>query len=346
MRVIQSIFAAAIAALALSASAQPADAALASNEDYGTGHYVDCSPDHSAGVHGQYGAWGSYVGGCTTVQVKCTSWPACLVSNRSTINTEYFWGNRVTLNTRLRYYNSAGALIGWRDKSCDGTNYCRAEDAGSTVGLRFGESATVQCNGVRQTVAGNRARAHCSLNVTRACAGANTPVSQLSQDAAEAAVLCLTNLERARAGIAALAPHGHTLGVAARGHAAAAVAKPWWYSDREKTPYQEKMDSHANPFTGTTAQQRIIASGYCRSPKRWFNAENTYTGGPTPQDAVTWWMTHKGYDGTLATNGHRTNILNRDLTDLGVGVVRGSADPVSPGNAGTFVQDFGGCVNL
>jgi hypothetical protein len=68
VRVIQSILAAAVAAVALSASAQPADAALASNVDYGTGHYVDCSPDHQAGVHGQYGAWGSYVGGCTTAR--------------------------------------------------------------------------------------------------------------------------------------------------------------------------------------------------------------------------------------------------------------------------------------
>jgi uncharacterized protein YkwD len=327
MRVIQSIFAAAIAALVLSASAQPADAALASNEDYGTGHYVDCSPDHSAGVHGQYGAWGSYVGGCTTVQVKCTTWPACLVSNRSTINTEYFWGNRVTLNTRIRFYNSAGALTGWRDKSCDGTNFCRAEDAGSTIGLRYNESATVQCNGVRQTVAGNRARAHCSLNITRSCAGATTPVTQLSQEAAEAAVLCLTNLERAKAGVAALAPHGHTLGVAARGHAAAAVANPWW----------DGRDPHRNPYTGSTAASRISAAGYCRAPKQYWVAENAYVGGPTPQDAVTWWMN---------SPGHRANILNPNHHDSGVGVVRGSADPRNRGLAGTFVQTFGGCINL
>ncbi len=335
MRVIQSILAAAVAAVALSASAQPADAALASNVDYGTGHYVDCSPDHQAGVHGQYGAWGSYVGGCTTVQVKCTSYPVCLVSNRSTINTEYFWGNRVTLNTRIRFFNTSGAVRGWRDKSCEGTNFCRAEDAGN-FGLNYGESATVQCNGVRQTVAGNRARAHCSLNVTRGCTGANTPITQLSQDAAEAAVLCLTNFERAKAGVAALAPNQHILGAAARGHAAAAVANPWW----------DGRNPHYNPFTKSTAESRISAAGYCRTPKWNWLAENAYTGGPTPQDAVTWWMTHKGDDGTLASNEHRKTILNRNLTDLGVGVVRGSADPNNRANAGTFVQDFGGCINL
>ncbi len=324
MRVIQSMFAAAVAALALSASAQPADAALASNEDYGTGHYVDCSPDHQAGVHGQYGAWGSYVGGCTTVRVKCTSYPVCLVSNRSTINTEQFWGNRVTLNTRIRFFNTSGAVRGWRDRSCEGTNFCRAEDAGN-FGLNYGESATVECNGVRQTVAGNRARAHCSLNVTRACSGANTLVTQLSQHAAEAAVLCLVNFERAKAGIAALAPSG-SLASAARGHAAASVANPWW----------DNGNPHDNPVTKSTIESRIIAAGYCRAPKWWQNRENATIGG-TPQEAVNWWM---------GSSGHRGNILNRDLTDSGVGVVPGSAHKSQPGKAGTFVQTFGACVNL
>jgi uncharacterized protein YkwD len=225
-------------------------------------------------------------------------------------------------------YNASGTLRGWRDKSCAGTNSWPAEDAGPTIGLNYGESATVQCNGVAQTVAGNRARAHCSLNLTRSYAGATTPVSQPSQDAAEAAVLCLTNLERARNGIAALAPHGHTLGVAARGHAAAAVANPWWDGVR---------DPHRNPYTGSTIESRIFAAGYCRAPKKWWVAENAVPAGPAPRDAVNWWM---------GSAGHRANILNRDHTDSGVGVVRGSADPRNPGLAGTFVQTFGGCINL
>jgi uncharacterized protein YkwD len=325
MRVTKSVLAVAVATVAMSAGAQSAHATLASNVDYGTGQYVDCSPNHSAGVNGQHGAWGSYVGGCMTPAVKCTSYPVCLVSMRSTINTEQFSNNRVTLNTRLRYYNSSGAVYGHRDKSCEGINYCRAEDAGPTIGLKFGESASVECNGVRETVAGNRARAHCSLTLTRTCKGANTSVTQQSQEAAEAAVLCLTNLERAKAGVAAFAPQS-SLGVAARGHAEAAVANPWW----------DGRDPHTNPSTQSTIESRIAAAGYCTSPKQFWIAENARPDG-TPQQAVTWWM---------GSPGHRANILDPKLTDSGVGVARGSADPRDPAIAGTFVQDFGGCLNL
>jgi uncharacterized protein YkwD len=48
----------------------------------------------------------------------------------------------------------------------------------------------------------------------------------------------------------------------------------------------------------------------------------------------------------MGSPGHRANILDPKLTDSGVGVARGSADPRDPAIAGTFVQDFGGCLNL
>ena len=56
-------------------------------------------------------------------------------------------------------------------------------------------------------------------------------------------------------------------------------------------------------------------------------------------------MTHPGPDGTVNTNEHRKNILDPNLTELGVAVVRGSANPDYPGAGGTFVEDFGDCIN-
>jgi len=58
---------------------------------------------------------------------------------------------------------------------------------------------------------------------------------------------------------------------------------------------------------------------------------------------VTWWRTHPGPDGTINTNAHRRAILDANLTDIGVGFAAGSASSVGPG--GTFVVDFGMCMN-
>jgi uncharacterized protein YkwD len=150
-------------------------------------------------------------------------------------------------------------------------------------------------------------------------------VTQQSPEAAEAAVLCLTNVERAKVGVAAFAPQ-NTLAVAAGGHAEAAAANPWW----------DGRDPHTNPYTQSTIGSRIADAGYCASPKQYWVAENARPDG-TPQQAVTWW---------LGSPGHRANMLDPNHTDSGVGVARGSADPRYPEIAGTFVQDFGGCINL
>jgi uncharacterized protein YkwD len=66
--------------------------------------------------------------------------------------------------------------------------------------------------------------------------------------------------------------------------------------------------------------------------------ENAYYGSPnpTPYQAVSWWMN---------SPGHRANILNPDLSELGVGVVQGNPSPYSYPSTGTFVQNFGYCIN-
>lgn len=333
MRAIRATILVALTGLAVMASAQPASAALAENEDYGTVAFKTCMPDYQTGVQGQYGAWGTFISGCT-VQIQCTGSAPCRVSNRSMLVTESWGGGRVTMNARIRYINSAGAVTGWRDKSCEGTNWCRVDDE---TYIQPGQSASVECNGVRANGA-NRGRSRCGIILTRsACTGADTPVTQQTATAAARAIVCLANMERSRYGIAALVPHW-LLDDAATGHAKAAVANPWW---------SPTADSHTNPFTGSTSAGRIAAARYCLGPKTLTTAENTYTAGPnpTPRQAVNWWMTHLGPDGTINTNGHRKNILNPALSDLGVGVVNGSADVNRYAQSGTFVQDFGHCIN-
>jgi uncharacterized protein YkwD len=159
------------------------------------------------------------------------------------------------------------------------------------------------------------------------CANASTPVASLSQADAEDAVLCLTNVERTTAGLPDLTLNAQ-LASAARDHAQAAVNQKWWVA---------RADPHTNPATSSTPMSRILAAGYCPAPVSWKVAENAFwqTPNATPEDAVNWWM---------GSPGHRANILDPGLSELGVGVVVGGAAPDGADTAGTFVQNFGNCV--
>jgi len=144
----------------------------------------------------------------------------------------------------------------------------------------------------------------------------------------EAAVLCLTNNERAANGLAPLASNP-LLRRAASTHALEAKTQRWWFGG---------ADPHVNPKTGSTPETRIQAAGYCPTPTSWSFSENTYWGyghGGTPAAAVRWWMN---------SPGHRANILDPEKKEIGVGVATGGATPSAPPErAGTFVQVFGFC---
>jgi uncharacterized protein YkwD len=168
------------------------------------------------------------------------------------------------------------------------------------------------------------------------CDNADIPVDQLTQDAAEGAVLCLTNEERIASGLSELTLNAE-LTSSARGHAEAAVTLKWWAPG---------ADSHTNPETGSTPADRTVAAGFCQAtPGAWSVYENTFWGyswgdgavAPTPRAAVAWWM---------SSPGHQENILRPDMTELGVGIVLDTAEPVveAPVAAGTFVQNFGTCA--
>jgi uncharacterized protein YkwD len=158
---------------------------------------------------------------------------------------------------------------------------------------------------------------------------ADVSATTISVDNAEKAVFCLTNDQRTSQGLPAYTWNSK-IATAARKHANAAVNQQWWVNG---------ADPHVNPVGGTTPASRVRAEGYCPSGS-WRIHENVYWGygnpsGPTtPRDAVTWWM---------GSTGHRANILDSGLKEIGVGVAKGAPEPGFRPNAAVFVQDFGVC---
>jgi hypothetical protein len=150
---------------AFAAAAQPAAAddpnATQTTNDYGSGVIASCKTPNKSGVAGQYGAWGHYIDGCT-VRLTCPAHlQVCQANAESRIGTEYYRGQRVTLNSRMRAFSASGNEIWFRDVSCDDTDWCRTEDM---VHIRGGQSASVQCNGVRES-GHNRANVTCALDL-------------------------------------------------------------------------------------------------------------------------------------------------------------------------------------
>jgi hypothetical protein len=155
----------AVAALAVAAQPAAADdpAAATTTSDYGSGVTSTCQTPSRVGVFGQYGAWGYFVDGCT-VRLTCPAYlQVCAANAESRIVSEPFRGQRVTLNSRLRAFSSSGLVIWYRDTSCDNAGSCGTADL---VHIRGGQSASVQCNGVRGG-GHNRATVACTLNLKR-----------------------------------------------------------------------------------------------------------------------------------------------------------------------------------
>jgi hypothetical protein len=150
---------------ALAAAAQPAAADVPATYTYSTQGSVrtyTCVTPYTGGVFGQFGAWGDYIDGCT-VRLYCPSTSyTCTASEETSIATKAYRGERVTQNARLRVFNSSGTLVWWRDRSCADIDFCVNRDA---VRIWGGESASVQCNGVRQHTANNTANNWCAVSM-------------------------------------------------------------------------------------------------------------------------------------------------------------------------------------
>jgi alpha-tubulin suppressor-like RCC1 family protein/uncharacterized protein YkwD len=172
------------------------------------------------------------------------------------------------------------------------------------------------------------------------CANADTPSTKLTQVAAEAAVLCLVNEERAAIGVPPLTLN-LKLRAAARQHANDAGTIRWWAGGGPKI--------HTNPVTGSTPQDRIRDAGYCPREEMHPPNENGYSTWyqghdiqfqlrTTPQAAVTWWM---------GSPDHRTTLLDPIYVETGVAVVLGVAEigsgPDTADGGVIVVQTFGAC---
>jgi hypothetical protein len=165
MRAMRKILASLLALGALAVAAQPASAddpaAVTTTSWSASGVTSTCQTPDQVGVYGQYGAWGYYVDGCT-VRLACPSYlRVCSANANSRIVSGPDRGQRVTLNSRLRAFSASGTLFWYRDMSCAGTASCGTVDL---VYIRGGESASVQCNGVREG-GHNRANVACTLGL-------------------------------------------------------------------------------------------------------------------------------------------------------------------------------------
>lgn len=139
---------------------------------------------------------------------------------------------------------------------------------------------------------------------TSSAAPSSTPAADAG--AYEQQVLALTNAQRTAAGCPALTWNA-TLASVARAHS----------QDMAANNYVDH-----NTLSGVTREQRITAAGYTYTQM----AENIAAGQATPADVMASWM---------ASAGHKANILNCGLTELGVGYAAG-------GSYGSYwTQDFG-----
>lgn len=118
-------------------------------------------------------------------------------------------------------------------------------------------------------------------------------------------VIALTNQARADNGLPSLTANP-LLTTAAQKHAEAMAAAEFF--------------DHTNPKTGDQPGDRVTAEGY-----RWsVVAENIAAGDATPAEVVAGW---------LNSPGHRANILNKDVREIGVGYVF-KANDTFPGPTG------------
>lgn len=128
--------------------------------------------------------------------------------------------------------------------------------------------------------------------------GPPTPMSPPDAGLAEALteVIALTNEARAVSGLRPLAPQPQ-LAQAAAGHSADMAARDFF--------------AHENP-DGQQVSDRVLAVGYAYRKV----AENVAAGQRTPAEVVAGW---------LDSPGHRRNILDPELTEIGVGRALGGS---------------------
>jgi uncharacterized protein YkwD len=151
------------------------------------------------------------------------------------------------------------------------------------------------------------------------CANADLTFVETRADAGrrqkvEDAIVCLTNRERAAAGLPALVK-SQALHNAAVHHS--------------RDMAQRDYFSHQSP-DGRTERGRMASAGYGRSTR---SGENiAYGTRLTARQVVEMWMN---------SAPHRANILRRDFHEIGVGGAFGRPDGPDSSDGGTFTEVFG-----
>ena len=161
--------AAALGATAGTASADVSNPTYSNGGTMGASQTYACRTGYTWGVNGEYGAWGEFIDGCTVrlncpvSEYKTNDVVGCAVSGYSYIDNYFHRGERVTMNSRTRRFERGGHLYAWRDGSCDALDHCQVNDSGAMIAA--GQSASVQCNGVR-SVTSNYAQDYCQVGLS------------------------------------------------------------------------------------------------------------------------------------------------------------------------------------
>jgi surface antigen len=160
--------AAALGVTAGPASADDPNVTYLNGGTMGASRSYSCQTQYKFGGFGQYGAWGNFIDGCT-VKLTCPvntglyDVQRCDVSGYSFIENYYYRSERVTMNARTRRFEAGGHLYAYKDGSVDSSDRGEVDD--SSV-IAPGQSASVQCNGVRSATAGNSAKDYCSVKLS------------------------------------------------------------------------------------------------------------------------------------------------------------------------------------
>jgi uncharacterized protein YkwD len=166
---------------------------------------------------------------------------------------------------------------------------------------------------------------HRATTSSASCADTRLRPTLANSSRAEAATLCLVNVQRARRGQRPL-----------RANADLARSS----ADHSQDMVSENYFDHVSP-AGETPLERIKASTYLPRRSVYLVGENIALGTmqlSTPEAIVASWM---------KSSHHRANILNPDFRDSGVGIVAQAPSKYSGGQPGaTYTEQFGVIAKL
>jgi uncharacterized protein YkwD len=151
------------------------------------------------------------------------------------------------------------------------------------------------------------------------CASSHASPAKLSKHRASKSILCLINKERASHGLHAVKLQGKQTS-AARKHTRLMI--------------HDRCFAHECPGEGELVR-RMERADYLPCDCYWGVGENLAYGVRdygSPKSIMHAWMN---------SPEHRTNILNGDYRDIGIGIVWGTPDEGSARSSATYTTDFG-----